>query len=269
MSKPAAKPKATPKAKKNDNRKPVVVVDGVDVIYRVYSTGKRAEAAATKSGVIAKRSRNLREVHAVKNVSFTIYEGETVGFIGSNGSGKSTLMRAISGLMKTEHGCVYASSRPTLLSVGAALMPKLSGERNIVLGGMALGSNKADMLKKVDAIADFSGLQDFIDLPMRTYSSGMSARLRFAIAAHKDHEILIIDEALAVGDAQFRARSEARVREMRENAGTVFLVSHSMSSIRETCNRVIWLEKGELRMDGDPIAVTDAYTEYMASISTP
>lgn len=249
-------------------RNPVVVVDGVDVIYRVYTTGKLARRRQTRDGVLQKNSK-IRTVHAVKNVSFTVYEGETVGIIGSNGSGKSTLMRAMSGLMRVQGGKVFATSRPTLLSVGAALMPNLSGERNIVLGGMALGSTKAEMLAAVDAVSEFSGLEEFIDLPMRTYSAGMSARLRFAIAAYKDHEILVIDEALAVGDEQFRIRSEARVREMREKAGTVFLVSHSMQSILDTCNRVIWLEMGELRMDGDPKKVTDAYTDYMQSISDP
>lgn len=246
--------------------KPVVIVDNVDVIYRVYSTGKRARARAARDGLIAKKA-NLREVHAVKNVSFTIYEGETVGVIGSNGSGKSTLMRAISGLLKAKSGSVFAKSRPTLLAVGAALMPNLSGERNILLGGMALGYSRKDMLESVDDIAAFAGLEDFIDLPMRTYSSGMAARLRFAIAQHKDHEILIIDEALAVGDKQFRIRSEARVREMRANAGTVFLVSHSMNSIRDTCNRVLWLEKGELRMDGEPSVVVAAYEKYMEELA--
>lgn len=260
----AAKPVATT----TDERRPVVVVDGVDVVYRVYTTGKLARSRQTRDTALKKKSK-IREVHAVKNVSFVVYEGETVGVIGSNGSGKSTLMRAISGLMRVQSGQVFATSRPTLLSVGAALIPNLSGERNILLGGMALGSTKAEMLKAVPAVSDFSGLKEFIDLPMRTYSSGMSARLRFAIAAYKDHEILVIDEALAVGDEQFRIRSEARVREMRENAGTVFLVSHSMESILDTCNRVIWLEKGELRMDGDPKTVTDAYTEYMKSISGP
>jgi teichoic acid transport system ATP-binding protein len=160
-----------------------------------------------------------------------------------------------------------AESRPTLLSVGAALIPELSGERKILLGGMALGSIRKEMVDAVDSIAEFAGLEEFIDMPMRTYSAGMAARLRFSIAALKDHEILIIDEALAVGDKQFRNRSEARVREMRDNAGAVFLVSHSMSSIRDTCNRVIWLEKGELRMDGDPVAVTTAYTKYMESLT--
>jgi teichoic acid transport system ATP-binding protein len=127
--------------------------------------------------------------------------------------------------------------------------------------------SKKEMMGAVDAVAKFAGLEEFMDMPMRTYSSGMAARLKFAIAAHRDHDILIIDEALSVGDKQFLARSEARMRQLRDNAGTVFLVSHDMNSILETCNRVIWLEKGEIRQDGDPQEVVDAYSKYVDEIS--
>src|SRR5690606_2312946 len=136
--------------------------------------------------------------------------------------------------------------------VGAALIKSLSGQRNVILGGLALGFSKAEIEARYDEIVDFAGIRPYIHLPMRTYSSGMSARLKFAIATIRNHEILIVDEALAVGDRNFRERSEARIREIRDNAGTVFLVSHSMRSIRDTCNRVIWIEKGELIMDGAP-----------------
>jgi teichoic acid transport system ATP-binding protein len=121
------------------------------------------------------------------------------------------------------------------------------------------------MAESAKAITEFAGLEEFIDLPMRTYSSGMSARLRFAIAASRDHDILIVDEALAVGDQEFRNRSEARMREMRDNAGTLFLVSHSMQSILDTCTRVIWIEKGEMMMDGEPKAVVNAYNQHTGS----
>jgi teichoic acid transport system ATP-binding protein len=244
-----------------DGRIPVVVVDGVDVIYQVYASGKRANrynGAASKKG-----ARNqLRQVHAVKNVSFTVYKGETIGIIGTNGSGKSSLLRAVAGLTQPAKGAVYASARPVLLGVGGVLMPALSGEKNIFLGGLAMGYSRKDSEELAPAITEFAGLEEFIDLPMRTYSSGMSARLRFAIASSRSHDIMIIDEALSVGDQQFRKRSEARMREMRENAGTVFLVSHSMTSILDTCSRVIWLEKGVLRMDGDPQEVCAAYNEF-------
>lgn len=239
-----------------DARKPVVVVDNLHVKYRVFASGKAAGSA--KSGLLS-RTRGIRTVHALRGVSFTAYENESIGVIGSNGSGKSTLMRAIVGLTPPAEGAVYASSRPNLLGVGAALLPDLSGEDNIVLGGLALGFSKKEIAELRDNIVEFSELGEFIDLPMRTYSSGMQARLKFAIAAAKQHEILIIDEALAVGDRRFRDRSEARIREMRENAGTIFLVSHSMGSIRSTCSRTIWINKGVLEMDGDTKEVVDAY----------
>ena len=246
-----------------ETRQPVVVVDGVDIVYKVYASGKRANRW---NGGSAKQK--LREVHAVKNVSFTVYQGETIGIIGTNGSGKSSLLRSVAGLTQPTNGAVYASARPVLLGVGAVLMPSLSGEKNIMLGGLAMGYSKKETAELAPAITEFAGLEEFIDLPMRTYSSGMSARLRFAIAASRNHDILIIDEALSVGDQQFRKRSEARMREMRDTAGTVFLVSHSIKSILDTCSRVIWLEKGVLKMDGDPLEVCQAYNRYTGVTST-
>ena len=239
--------------------KPVVVVDDVHVIYKVFGTGKKARGV---NGSQEKKTR-MREVHAVKGVSFVVYEGETIGIVGSNGSGKSSLMRAIAGLFPATRGAVYTFAKPTMLGVGAALLPNLSGEKNIMLGGLALGFDKKEIAAASQSIINFSGLKDFIDLPMRTYSQGMSARLRFSIAAAKKHDILIIDEALAVGDRQFRMKAEAKIRQMRQEAGTVFLVSHNMKSIQDTCNRVIWLEKGELLMDGDPTEVCDAFVAAM------
>ena len=239
--------------------KPVVVVDDVQVIYKVFGTGKKANGG---KGSQTKKTR-MREVHAVKGVSFVVYEGETIGVVGSNGSGKSSLMRAIAGLFPATKGAVYTLGKPTMLGVGAALLPNLSGEKNIMLGGLALGFGKKEISAANESIINFSGLKDFIDLPMRTYSQGMSARLRFSIAAAKKHDILIIDEALAVGDRQFRMKAEAKIREMRQEAGTVFLVSHNMKSIQDTCNRVMWLEKGELLMDGDPKEVCDAFVAAM------
>lgn len=239
-----------------NERKPVVIVDDVHVEYKVYASGK---AYRPNAKTPVRKTRGLRVVHALKGVSFVAYANESIGVIGTNGSGKSTLMRALVGLTPPSAGAVYATSRPNLLGVGAALLPELSGERNIVLGGLALGFHKDEITELRDHIVEFSELKDFIDLPMRTYSSGMQARLKFAIAASKQHDILIVDEALSVGDKRFRQRSEDRIREIRDNAGTVFLVSHSMGSIRDTCDRVIWLEKGELIMDGPTEEVVDAY----------
>lgn len=242
-----------------NGRRPVVVVDDLHVKYRVYAGGKPVKGAGRS--LLKRSGGGIREVHALKGVSFTAYENESIGVIGSNGSGKSTLMRTLVGLTPPSQGAVYASSRPNLLGVGAALIPDLSGEKNIHLGGLALGFSKQEIYALRDDIVQFAELEEFIDLPMRTYSSGMQARLKFAIAASKQHEILIVDEALAVGDQRFRKRSEARIREIRENAGTVFLVSHSMKSILDTCSRVIWINKGVLQMDGEPKEVVDAYQE--------
>ncbi|QXQ08944.1 ABC transporter ATP-binding protein [Paeniglutamicibacter sp. Y32M11] len=248
----------SPKVVIDENRVPVVIVDDLHVKYQVYSSGKSLGAAGAKR-LLQASTRGIREVHAVKGVSFVAYENESIGVIGSNGSGKSTLMRTITGLTTPASGSVYASSRPNMLGVGAALIADLSGDKNIILGGLALGYNRQEITAMREDIIKFAELEEFIDLPMRTYSSGMSARLKFAIAASKQHDILIVDEALAVGDARFRKRSEARIREIRENAGTIFHVSHSMNSILDTCNRALWIEKGVLVMDGDAKTVVNAY----------
>lgn len=237
-------------------RKPAVVVDDLHVTYKVYSSGKRLKGAG---GGLINRQRGVRSVEALKGVSFTAFENESIGIIGPNGSGKSTLMRAIVGLTPPSSGAVYAAAKPNMLGVGAALMPALSGDKNILLGGLALGYSKHEINAMRQEIVEFAELEDVIDLPMRTYSSGMQARLKFAIAATKQHEILIVDEALAVGDKQFRERSEARIRAMRDNAGTVFLVSHSMKSILDTCSRALWINRGKLELDGTPREVIDAY----------
>jgi teichoic acid transport system ATP-binding protein len=252
----------------NHERIPTVVADNVHVIYRVHGAATRGTSpvAALRRIVSRVPSPTVREVHAVKGVSFTAYQGEAIGLIGSNGSGKSTLLRAIAGLLPTNGGAVYTRGQPSLLGVNAALLNDLSGERNVVLGCLAMGMSRAEALQQCQQIIDFSGINDrgdFSSLPMRTYSSGMAARLRFSIAAAKKHEVLLIDEALATGDAHFRRRSEDRVRELRAEAGTVFLVSHSIGSIRDTCERTIWLESGVIRMDGPTDSVIEAYEAFM------
>lgn len=242
-------------------RRPTVVVDDLHVTYRVWATGKR-QKAGQRAGRLLKRGpalRRAREVHALRGVSFTAYEGEAIGVIGHNGSGKSTLLRAIAGLVPPDRGAIYADSDPTLLGVNAAMINELSGERNVVLGGLALGLSPAEIRARYDEIVDFADIGDFVDLPMRTYSSGMQARLRFSIAAAVSHRVLLIDEALAVGDKAFQLRSEKRIKELRAEAGTVFLVSHAMKSVLDTCDRSIWIHRGELRMDGPTPDVVAAY----------
>ncbi|WP_443347935.1 ABC transporter ATP-binding protein [Arthrobacter rhombi] len=237
------------------------MVDDLHVTYKVFSSGKKAGKAGLRR-LMSTPVRGLRSVEALRGVSFSAYQNESIGIIGPNGSGKSTLMRALVGLTPPSQGAVYASSRPNLLGIGAALMPDLSGDKNITLGGLALGFSRKEIEELREEIIAFAELEDFIDLPMRTYSSGMSARLKFAIAAAKQHDILIVDEALAVGDARFHRRSEAKIRAIRENAGTVFHVSHSMKSIKDTCNRALWINQGKLEMDGEPAEVIAAYREW-------
>ena len=244
--------------KMTDSRNPVIIVDDVHVKYRAFATGKKV-GAKRGAKILKGTGRTMRTVHALKGVSFTVHQGESIGFIGSNGSGKSTLMRTITGGTPTSKGSVYAASRPSLLGVGAPLLRELSGEKNVILSCLALGYSMDEVNEVYDDIVDFAGLREFIDMPMRSYSSGMVARLKFAIATSKRHEILIVDEALSVGDREFRERSESRIAQIRESAGTVLLVSHSMNSIREACDRVIWINQGNLMMDGDPETVIAAY----------
>ncbi|HEV8566115.1 MAG TPA: ABC transporter ATP-binding protein [Actinoplanes sp.] len=253
-----------------EERVPTIIAHNAHVVYRIVGAttpGSGSPLASFKRLVTGTKSAAIREVHAVKGVSFIAYRGEAIGLIGSNGSGKSTLLRAIAGLIPVERGgAIYAAGQPSLLGVNAALMNDLSGERNVVLGCLAMGMTPAEVKAKTKDIIDFSGINergDFSSLPMRTYSSGMGARLRFSIAAAKKHDVLLIDEALATGDAKFRRRSEQRVRDLREEAGTVFLVSHSEQSIRDTCERTIWLESGVIRADGPTEDVMQEYEAYM------
>lgn len=203
--------------------------------------------------------RRHREIHAVRGVSFRLGEGESLGVVGSNGSGKSTLLSALTGLLPVESGSIRVRARPTLLGVNAVLRPALSGRRNIVIGGLAMGMSKREIEAKSDEIVQFAELEDFVDLPMRTYSSGMRARLTFSIATARTPEILLIDEALAVGDARFRAKSAERIEKIRAEAGAVVLVSHDFGEIERTCDRALWLERGELRADGPAEDVVASY----------
>ncbi|MFC1411164.1 ABC transporter ATP-binding protein [Streptacidiphilus sp. N1-12] len=249
-------------------RTPTVVVDDVHIIYKIYGAGAGKGSATSALSRIANRrtSPALREVHAVRGISFTAYKGEAIGLIGSNGSGKSTTLSAVAGLLPTASGAIYTDGQPSLLGVNAAMMSDLTGERNVVLGCLAMGMSYAEVRAKYQEIVDFSGINargDFISLPMRTYSSGMGARLRFSIAAAKTHDVLLIDEALSTGDASFQRRSEARIKELRREAGTVFLVSHNNAAIRDTCDRTIWLEHGVIRADGPTEDVVDLYEDFM------
>lgn len=243
--------------------RPMVVADDAHVTYRVYASGKRMSARDSVFSVNALRGgRGLHEVHALRGVSFTASEGETIGVVGHNGSGKSTLFRAMTGLIPTSQGAIWAAERPVLLGMNAALVPELSGENNIKLGLLAMGFSPEEAAASVDEIADFAELNEFLYHPMRTYSSGMAARLRFAIGSAKPHSILLIDEALSVGDRRFKVKSEKRIRALRDSAGLVMIVSHSAGSLRDTCERVMWIHKGELVADGPTDAVIDDYLAW-------
>ncbi|WP_410050328.1 ABC transporter ATP-binding protein [Actinomadura sp. HBU206391] len=247
----------------DQTRDPIVVVDDLHIVYRVYGGGGDKGSAATALMRVIKRQNRpqMKEIHAVRGVSFIAYRGDAVGIIGTNGSGKSTLLKAIAGLLPPHRGGVYTDGQPSLLGVSAALMKDLTGERNIVLGCLAMGLSPQETKEKYDEIVNFADLKPgFIQYPMSTYSSGMGARLRFAIAAARTHDVLLIDEALATGDAKFKRRSKAKIEELRRDAGAVFLVAHNLDVIEETCNRVIWLDDGQVRMDGDPAEVIKEYT---------
>ena len=242
--------------------RPSVVVDEAAMTYTVRSADAVQGGRRASSGVRA------TVVEALKPLTFAVDRGESVGVIGTNGSGKSTLMKLVTGQLQPTSGRVYATSTPVMLGVNAALVRQVSGEDNIMLGCLAMGMSRRQAREKRDAVAALSGLDDkALQMPLKAYSSGMASRLQFAIATSVDPDILVIDEALNTGDAQFRARTRARLDELREQAGCVFLVSHSLSTIQEMCSRAIWIERGVLTMDGDPERVTRTYRRYTRRMS--
>jgi teichoic acid transport system ATP-binding protein len=253
---------------------PSLLVDDLYVTYRVFGARKVGHGAGPKTGVFDKvfgRTRHqgaVTQVPALRGISFTARHGESIGIVGVNGSGKSTLLRAIAGLIPPTKGAVYAAGDPALLGVNAVLMADLTGERNIMIGGLALGLTPKQIDERYDEIVEFSGIGDFVNLPMKAYSSGMSARLRFAISVAAVPDILMIDEALATGDAAFRQRSKERIDEVRASAGTVFLVSHSLATIESICSRVLWIHQGELVMDGPAHEVCAAYGGFVKSLKS-
>lgn len=251
---------------------PSLLVDDLHVTYRVFGARKVGHGAAPKQTLLgrimnrAPQGAAVTQVPAVRGISFTARHGESIGIVGVNGSGKSTLLRAIAGLIPPTKGAVYAAGDPALLGVNAVLMSELTGERNIMIGGLALGLTTEQIRERYDDIVDFSGIGDFVNLPMKAYSSGMAARLRFAISVAAVPDILMIDEALATGDASFRQRSKDRIDEVRQSAGTVFLVSHSLATIESICSRVLWIHDGELVKDGPTEDVCAEYGAYVKAL---
>jgi lipopolysaccharide transport system ATP-binding protein len=202
---------------------------------------------------------------ALNDVSFEVEQGESVGLIGSNGSGKSTTLALIAGVLRAQSGRVEVRGRVCpLLELGAGFHPELTGRENILLNGILLGLTRREVLARLDEIVAFSELEPFLEQPVRTYSSGMLARLGFSVAAHLDPEILLIDEVLAVGDMRFQTKCRERLHRFKQAQVTIVLVSHSLGQVQEFCDRVIWLKDGKLAADGEPGSVIRRYEEAMA-----
>ncbi|MBQ7848841.1 MAG: ABC transporter ATP-binding protein [Clostridia bacterium] len=205
--------------------------------------------------------RRVEMFHALDDVSFTVGRGSVTGLIGPNGAGKSTILKVISGIYKPTAGQVRVHGQIVpMLELGSGFDAELTGRENILLNGAILGYSKEFLLPRVDDIIAYSELGDFIDMPLKTYSSGMLARLAFSIASVVEPDVLIVDEILSVGDERFQRKSRARMMELMTNAGTtVLFVSHNLKQLREMCDRVIWLDHGRVRAIGDAQAICDAY----------
>lgn len=244
-----------------ESQRPIVLsARDVHVTYRVREDERSPVAQRVRRGF---RPPPIREVHAVRGVTLDVREGESIGIIGRNGSGKSTLLSAITGLLPASSGEICARSRPTLLGVGAALRPNLSGRANIEIGCMAKGIKRSEIAGLFGDIVEFAGIRDFIDMPLTAYSSGMKARLHFAVATVDRPDILLIDEALAVGDEEFKEKSAERLEEIRAAAGCVVLVTHALGEVKESCDRAIWIDNGNVRAEGDASDVVAQYWEVV------
>ncbi|WP_353951830.1 ABC transporter ATP-binding protein [Knoellia sp. S7-12] len=239
---------------------PTVSVRRLSVHYRVSSSELQFGPTSRRQRVARRLGWNrIVTVRAVNDVSFVARAGESVGVVGHNGSGKSTLLRVMAGLETPTSGEVLATATPAFLGVNAALLPELSGMENVRLGLLAMGKSPRQVREAIPDVLKLAGIGVAVHRPMKTYSSGMAARLRFAISAADRPEILLIDEALATGDAASKERSEERMAQIRRDAGTVFLVSHTAQTIEEMCTRAIWLHQGEMILDGPAYETARAY----------
>jgi ABC-type polysaccharide/polyol phosphate transport system ATPase subunit len=239
-----------------------VKVENLSVTYRTAIEKK----PTLKQTLIrlGRRERIIREIRAVRDVSFEVSHGAVLGVVGVNGAGKSTLLRTMAGILPPSTGRVEVFGRvSTLLSLGVGFKGELTGQENVVLGGLAAGLSRQQVAAKYEDIAEFAELGDFMEMPMRTYSSGMYGRLAFSVAVNMDPDILLIDEALSTGDARFKEKSFEKMRELCGEARTIVLVSHGLRSIRELCDEALWMHEGRIVMRDRADTVIDAYKEFL------
>lgn len=221
--------------------------------------------ASLKEYAIRRLKRRLlfEDFEALRDFSLEVQPGETVGVVGSNGAGKSTLFRLIARILPPTAGRVVVSGRiAPLLELGLGMHGELTGRENVILQGTLLGFSRGEMRRRMGGIVSWAELEEFIDAPIRTYSSGMAARLAFAVASDVDPDILLVDEALAVGDERFQIKCHERMEAFRRAGKTVLLVSHALEQVRENCRRALWIHEGRLVRDGDAASVTAAYHEW-------
>ena len=229
-------------------------------------TYKCVKSLSMRKSLFHLRKSKLEVYEALRGISFEVKKGEIMGIVGKNGSGKSTLLRAIAGIFSADSGSIeLESDSVSLLSIGVGFQKKLSGRENIILSGMLLGFSEQEVRDKMDEIIEFANLGKFIDMPVKTYSSGMYSKLAFSITAVLETDIMLIDEVLSVGDAKFKKKSYKKMQEliMDENR-TVVIVSHSTETLEKLCTSLLWLDVGEIKMQGDTKTVLDAYNEFMA-----
>lgn len=240
-----------------------VSVDSVSKRFRLYKERNQS----LKSAIMRGRVSVHHDFWALQNVSFEVPTGSTFGLIGSNGSGKSTLLKCLARIYRPTMGEITAQGRvAALLEVGSGFHPELSGRENIYLNGSILGMSKKEVTRKLDEIIDFSGVEAFIDQPVKNYSSGMYVRLGFAVAINVDPDVLIVDEVLAVGDAEFQEKCRQRFAQFREAGKTVVLVTHAMDTVAEMCDQAAWLHHGHLQTVGPADTTIKAYLD---SLPTP
>jgi ABC-type polysaccharide/polyol phosphate transport system ATPase subunit len=229
--------------------------------------GRRSQFATLKSALLKRDLQPSPEasVAALRDVSFAVDRGEAFGIIGRNGSGKSTLLKLISGILKPTSGKVAVNGRiAALIELGAGFHPEITGRENIYINGIMLGLTRREIEQRFDKIVEFSGIKEFLDQPVKTYSSGMYVRLGFAVAVHVDPDILIIDEVLSVGDEEFSAKCVAKIQEMKYRGVTLIFVTHQLDQVRTLCDRALWLDHGMLEAIGDPMRVVDAYLQEVS-----